>query len=77
LPIANRRLNQLEIGNRKSAMALPTTFHDAGNLSLQRQFAETNAAQVELAQVTTGPATTAAAGVPARRKLRLAISFRD
>jgi len=58
-------------------MSLPATLHDAGNLSLQRQFAKTNAAQVKLAQVTTRPAAAAAAGVLARRKLRLAISFRD
>jgi hypothetical protein len=77
LPIANRRLNQLEIGNRKSAMALPATLHDAGNLSLQRQFAKTNAAQVKFAQVATRPAATETARVLARRKLRLAISFRD
>jgi hypothetical protein len=66
-----------EIGNPKIDNVLPATLHDAGNLSLQRQFAKTNAAQVKLAQVTTRPATAAAARVPARRKLRLAISFRD
>jgi hypothetical protein len=77
LPIANCRLNQLEIGNRKSAIALPATLYDAGNLPLQRQFAKTNAAQVKLAQVTARAATAAATRVLARRKLRLAISFRD
>jgi len=32
-----------------SAIFLPARLHDAGNLSLQRQFAKTDAAQVELA----------------------------
>jgi hypothetical protein len=67
----------LEIGNRKSAMSLPATLYDARNLSLQRQLAKTNATQVKLAQVATRPATTAATRVLARRKLGLAIGFRD
>src|SRR5229473_3354727 len=46
LPIADLKL---EIGNRKSAMSLPACLHDAGNLSLQRQLAKSDAAQIELA----------------------------
>src|SRR5205085_8634254 len=77
LPIADCRLKQLEIGNRKSAMLLPTTFHDARNLPGERQFAKTDAAQVKLAQVRPGPTTSPATGISARRELRLPISFRD
>src|SRR5262249_35089283 len=78
--IANCRLpieNQLEIGNRKSAMSLPTRLHDAGDLSGQRQFTKADAAQVKLAQVAARATASPATCVRARRKLRLAISFRD
>src|SRR2546421_11994337 len=73
LPMAD--WNQMEIGDRQSAMSLPTTFHDARNLSGERQFAKTDAAQVKLAQIRSGPTTSPATRVPARRELRLPISF--
>jgi hypothetical protein len=74
MPIENI---QLEIGNRKSAMLLPTRFHHAGNLSLQRQLAKANTAQMKLAQISARPPAPFAAGVCPGRKLRLAVRFRD
>jgi len=67
----------LEIGNRKSAMLLPTRFHHAGNLSLQRQLAKANPAQMKLAQISSRAAAPLTTGVRPGRKLRLAIRFRD
>jgi hypothetical protein len=61
-----------EIGNWKSAMTLPTRLNDAGNLTLERQLAKTDAAQIKLSQVATRPAATFAATVSAHRKLGLA-----
>jgi len=55
----------------------PTRFHDAGDLTSQRQFTKTNAAQMKLSQVCARPPTTTAPRVTPRRKFRLAISFRD
>jgi hypothetical protein len=63
LPIADSNF-QLEIGNLKPAMPfLPARFHHAGNLSLQRQLAKANAAQVKLAQIRARPATSLATRV--------------
>jgi hypothetical protein len=67
LPIADLKL---EIGNRKSAMSLPARLYDAGNLSLQRQLAKTDAAELELAQVAARATAPLAASVLAHAKLR-------
>jgi len=56
---------------------LPTRFHNAGNLSRQRQLAKANPAQMKLAQIGARSAAPFATRVPAGRKLRLAIRFRD
>jgi hypothetical protein len=54
LPIADFQIGnrQLEIGN---SMFLPARLNDAGDLTLQRQLAKTDAAQIELPQVTSRP----------------------
>jgi hypothetical protein len=78
LPIADCRLKiQLETGKQKSARFLPTRFHHAGNLSRQRQLTKANPAKMKLAQISARAAAPFATRVPARRKLRLAIRFRD
>jgi len=46
-------------------------------LTRQRQFTKADSAQVKLAQVRARTAAPAATRIPARRKLGLAISFRD
>ena len=56
---------------------LPTRFHNARNLSLQRQLAEADATQVELAQVCARSPATLAARVSARRELRFPVRFRN
>jgi hypothetical protein len=53
-------------------MTLPTRLNDAGNLTLERQLAKTDAAQIELSQIATRSAAAFAASVSAHRKLRLA-----
>jgi len=76
LPIADCRLPienpKLEIGNCQSAMTLPTRLNDAGNLTLKRQLAKTNAAQIKLSQIAARSAAALAASVGAYRKFRLA-----
>jgi phosphatidate phosphatase PAH1 len=74
LPIADCRLKfrNSEIGNWKSAMTLPTRLNDAGNLTLKRQLAKTDAAQIKLSQIAARSAATFAASVGAHRKLWLA-----
>jgi hypothetical protein len=73
LPIADCRLKsklgnrQLEIGNE-----LPTRLNDAGNLTLERQLAKTDAAQIELSQVAARSTAAFAASIGADRKLRFA-----
>src|SRR6266849_9986778 len=69
-----------QIANLKSKIAnslSPARFHHAGNLSLQRQLAKANAAQMKLTQIRARPAASLATRVSARRKLRLAIRLRD
>ena len=58
-------------------MGLPARLDDAGNLSLQRQLAETDAAQVKLAQVAARSPATLTACVGAYRKLRFPVRFRN
>jgi len=70
--ISNRKS---KIQNRK--LPLPTRFHHAGNLSLQRQLAKANPAQVKLAQISARAAAPLTTGVRPGRKLRLAIRFCD
>ncbi len=53
-------------------MTLPTRLNDAGNLTLERQLAKTDAAQIKLSQIAARPAATFAASVGAHRKLGLA-----
>jgi hypothetical protein len=69
------RNHKSKIQNHK--FQLPTRFHDARDLTRQRQFTKANSAQVKLAQVRARTAASAATRIRARRKLRLAISFRD
>src|SRR6266576_6796368 len=49
---------------------LPARLYDARNLSLERQVAETDTAQVELAQIRARPAATFAARITAHFELR-------
>jgi predicted FMN-binding regulatory protein PaiB len=70
----------ISIANLKSKIAnspLPTRFHHAGNLSLQRQLAKANPAQMKLAQISARTAAPFTTGVRPGRKFRLAIRFRD
>src|SRR2546426_11301583 len=55
----------------------PARLHDAGNLSLQRQLAKTDATQIELAQVAARAATPLATSVLAHAKLRSPRLFRN
>jgi hypothetical protein len=58
-------------------MTLPTRLNDAGNLTLERQLAKTNAAQIKLSQIAAGPAATFAAIVSAHPEFGLAFLFRN
>src|SRR6266849_7236610 len=68
---------------RKSAIGsvcitlLPARFHDAGDFSLQRHAAETDAAHLELADISAGPAAAAAAVAHANLELGLLQRFGD
>jgi hypothetical protein len=55
---------------------LPASFRDARDLARERQLPETDAAQIELAQISAGPAATEATVAVAARQLRLALGFR-
>jgi hypothetical protein len=48
-------MRQSQIGNQKSKMPLPTRLNDARDLSLERQFAKTDATEIEFPQVTSRP----------------------
>src|SRR5580704_7088800 len=56
---------------RRLPRRLPARFRDAGNLSLERHTAETDAAHLELADVRAGAATNAAAVANAYFEFRL------
>src|SRR5678816_4728319 len=56
---------------------LPTRLNNAGDLSLQREFTETDATQVELPQITSRPSTAFTSSVGAHRELRFACRFRN
>jgi hypothetical protein len=78
MPVADCRLkSKLEIGNWKSAMHLPTRLNDAGDLSLERQLAKTDAAQIKLPQVTARSAAPLAARVSTDRELWSSLRFRN
>src|SRR5580698_10377971 len=68
---------------KKSAMGsvcialLPARFHDAGNFSLERHAAKTNAAHLELADISAGAATNAAAVANAHFEFRLLMRLCD
>src|SRR5215210_6619107 len=57
--------------------SLPARLDDAGDLPLERQLAEADAAQLELAQVAAGPSAALATRVGARRKLLRPLRLRD
>src|SRR5918911_776209 len=61
----------------RNLSSLPARLDDAGDLPLQRQLAETDAAQLELAQVAAGAAAALAARVGARRELLRPLRLRD
>jgi hypothetical protein len=67
----------LEIGNWKLAMYLPARLNNAGDLSLQRQLAKTDAAQIELPQITPRPSAPFTSSICTRRELRFASCFCD
>jgi hypothetical protein len=78
LPIADFQF--VRIGNWQLAIGnalLPTGFDDAGNLSLECQFAKTDTAQIKLAQVAAGATTALTASVSTHGKLRFAVRFRN
>src|SRR5580692_3214860 len=56
---------------------LPAGFHDAGNFSLERHAAETDAAHLKLTNITAGAAANAAAVAHANLKLRLLEGLSD
>src|SRR5258706_6544330 len=56
---------------------LPAGFHDAGNFSLERHAAETDAAHLKLADISAGPAADAAAIAHANLELGLLEAFSD
>src|SRR6266403_1644287 len=56
---------------------LPAGFHDAGNFSLERHAAETDAAHLKLADISAGPAADAAAVAHANLELGLLEAFGD
>src|SRR5208282_2587775 len=62
---------------RRLPRRLPTCFHDAGNLSLERHTAETNAAHLELADISAGTATNAAAVANADFEFRFLMCLCD
>jgi len=57
--------------------SLPTRLNDARNLSLERQLAKTDAAQIKFPQIAAGPATPFAPCVRAHRKFRFSLRFRN
>jgi len=56
---------------------LPTRLNNAGDLSLERQLAKTDAAQTKLPQIATGSTAPLATGVGADRKFRSSLRFRN
>src|SRR5580698_9622681 len=62
---------------RRLPRRLPARFHDAGNFSLERHTAETDAAHLELADISAGAATNAAAVANADLEFRFFMRLCD
>jgi hypothetical protein len=67
---------ELRIENPKGAY-LPTRLDDAWDLTLERQFAKTDATEIELAQVAARPAAALAPGITSHREFRLSVRLRN
>src|SRR5271169_4851345 len=70
------RVKKSAIGSVCIAL-LPTGFHDAGNFSLERHTAKTDAAHLELADISAGAATNAAAVANAYLEFRFLMRLCD
>src|SRR5262245_59179286 len=71
------RVSRSAMGSLLIGASSPARLHDARHLTLERQLAEAETAQLELAQVAPGPAAQLAATVTAGGKLRRPLGLHD